>query len=49
MAYKTILLCLTEMDRVPQLLAAGRKLGTDHDAHVTGLYIIPGIQVYPNA
>lgn len=49
MAYKTILLCLTEIDRVPQLLAAGRKLGVDHDAHVTGLYIIPGIQVYPNA
>ena len=49
MAYKTILLCLTEIDRIPQLLAAGRKLGVDHDAHVTGLYIIPGIQVYPNA
>jgi|JI10StandDraft_1071094.scaffolds.fasta_scaffold03120_11 nucleotide-binding universal stress UspA family protein len=49
MAYKTILLCLTEIDRVPELIAAGRKLGADHDAHVTGLYIIPGIQVYPNA
>jgi nucleotide-binding universal stress UspA family protein len=49
MAYKTILLCLTETDRVAQLIEAGRKLGADHDAHVTGLYIIPGIQVYPNA
>ena len=49
MAYKTVLLCLTEIDRIPQLLAAGPKLGGDHDAHVTGLYIIPGIQVYPNA
>ncbi len=49
MAYKTILLCLTEIDRVAELIAAGRKLGADHDAHVTGLYIIPGIQVYPNA
>jgi nucleotide-binding universal stress UspA family protein len=49
MAYKTILLCLTEIDRLPQLVAAGRKLGADHDAHVTGLYVIPGIQVYPNA
>jgi nucleotide-binding universal stress UspA family protein len=49
MAYKTILLCLTEIDRLPQLIAAGRKLGAEHDAHVTGLYVIPGIQVYPNA
>lgn len=49
MAYKTILLCLTEIDRVPELIAAGRKLGAEHDAHVTGLYVIPGIQVYPNA
>jgi nucleotide-binding universal stress UspA family protein len=49
MAYRTITLCITEIDRLPQLLAAGRKLGLDHDAHVTGLYVIPGIQVYPNA
>jgi nucleotide-binding universal stress UspA family protein len=49
MTYKTILLCLTEIDRIPQLIAAGRKLGAEHDAHVTGLYVIPGIQVYPNA
>lgn len=49
MAYKTILLCITEIDRLPQLLAAGRKLGLDHEAHITGLYVTPGIQVYPNA
>jgi nucleotide-binding universal stress UspA family protein len=49
MAYKTILLCLTEIDRIPQLIAAGRRLGAEHNAHVTGLYVIPGIQVYPSA
>ncbi len=49
MAYKTILLCLTEISRLPQLLAVGRKLGGDHKAHVKGLYVIPGVQTYPNA
>ncbi|MFO1032578.1 MAG: universal stress protein [Hyphomicrobiales bacterium] len=49
MAYKTIMLCITEIDRLPQLTAAARKLALDNDAHVTGLYVIPGIQVYPNA
>jgi hypothetical protein len=27
MAYRTILLCLNEIDRAPQLLAAARQLG----------------------
>ncbi len=49
MAYKTILLCLNEIGRVPQLIAAARKLAATFDAHVSGLYVIPGVQVYPAA
>ena len=49
MAYKTILLCLNEISRVPQLLAAARQLGTKFKAHIAGLYVIPGVQVYPAA
>jgi nucleotide-binding universal stress UspA family protein len=49
MAYKTILLCLNEIGRLPQLVEAGRALGAKFKAHVTGLYVIPGVQVYPSA
>jgi nucleotide-binding universal stress UspA family protein len=49
MAYKTILLCLNEIPRVPQLIEAARAIGAIFKAHVSGLYIIPGVQVYPSA
>lgn len=49
MAYKTILLCLNEITRLPQLLAAGRYLASRFDAHISGFYVIPGLQVYPSA
>jgi nucleotide-binding universal stress UspA family protein len=49
MAYKTILLCLNEIARLPQIIEAGRTLGTEFKAHISGLYVIPGIQVYPTA
>lgn len=48
MAYKTILVCLNELKRLPQLIAAARQLGSNFDAHVTGLFVIPGVEVYPN-
>lgn len=48
MAYKTILVCLNELKRLPQLIAAARQLGSTFDAHITGLYVIPGVEVYPN-
>jgi nucleotide-binding universal stress UspA family protein len=47
MAYKTIMVCLNEISRVPQLIEAARSLGTKLDAHITGLYVIPGVEVYP--
>jgi nucleotide-binding universal stress UspA family protein len=49
MAYKTILLCLNEIGRVPQLVEAARILGSTFNAHISGLYVIPGVQVYPAA
>ncbi len=47
MAYKTIMVCLNEIARLPQLIAAARSLGTKFDAHITGLFVIPGVEVYP--
>ncbi len=47
MTYKTILVCLNEMGRLSQLISAARQLGTKFDAHVTGLYVIPGAVIYP--
>jgi nucleotide-binding universal stress UspA family protein len=46
MAYKTILLCLNEIARLPQLISVARELGIKFGAHIAGLYIIPGVQVY---
>ena len=47
MAYKTILLCLNEIERVPHLIAVARQLGVKFNAHIAGLYVIPGVQVFP--
>ncbi len=47
MAYKTVLLCLNEIGRLPQLIEAARTLGTTFKAHISGLYVIPSVQVYP--
>lgn len=49
MAYKTILVCLNEISRQPQLIAMARQLGIKFGAHVSALYIIPGVQIYPSA
>lgn len=48
MAYKTILLCLNEIERVPQLIAAARQLGVKFNSHISGLYVIPGVMVFPS-
>ena len=46
MAYKTILVSLNEIDRVPQLIAAACQLGIKFNAHISGLYVIPAVQIY---
>jgi nucleotide-binding universal stress UspA family protein len=47
MAYKTILVCLNEIARLPQLISVARDLGVRFNAHIAGLYVIPAVQVYP--
>jgi nucleotide-binding universal stress UspA family protein len=48
MAYKTILVSLNEIPRLPQLLKAAATLGRTFEAHVTGLYVVPAVQFYPS-
>ena len=48
MAYKTILVSLNEVSRVPQLIAAAILLGRTFGAHIAGLYVVPAVQVYPS-
>ena len=46
MGYKTVMVCLNEVERLPQLLGAARKLAATFDAHISGLYIVPSIEIY---
>jgi nucleotide-binding universal stress UspA family protein len=48
MAYKSILVSLNEIPRLPQLLSAAAKLGRAFEAHVSGVYVIPAVQFYPS-
>lgn len=48
MTYKTILVSLNEVGRLPQVIGAAGTLGRILGAHVSGLYVIPAIQVYPS-
>ena len=47
MSYKNIAVSLNETERLPQVLAAARKLGSAFNAHVRGIYVVPAAQVYP--
>lgn len=47
MAYKTILLSLNEIGRLDTVIAAGRALGVKCGAHISGLYVIPAVHIYP--
>jgi hypothetical protein len=48
MAYKTILLVLNEVERALQLIETARSLAVKFGAHISGLYVIPGIMAYPS-
>lgn len=48
MAYKTILVSLNEVSRVPELIAAAKVLGRTFGAHIAGFYVVPAVQVYPS-
>jgi nucleotide-binding universal stress UspA family protein len=46
MAYRTLLLCLNETSRLNELATVGRMLAAKFKAHVSGLYVIPGSEIY---
>ena len=48
MAYKTILVSLNELSRLPQLLGAAATAARSFGAHISGLYVIPAVQLYPS-
>ncbi len=48
MTYKTILVSLNEVGRTAESVAAGAALARELGAHVSGLYVIPAVQVYPS-
>jgi nucleotide-binding universal stress UspA family protein len=48
MSYRTILVSLNEVGRVAETTAAAASLARETGAHVSGLYVIPAVQVYPS-
>ena len=48
MSYKTILVSLNEVGRLSELVAAAVALARETGAHVSGLYVVPAVQVYPS-
>jgi nucleotide-binding universal stress UspA family protein len=48
MSYKTILVSLNEVGRVAESAAAAISLARETGAHVSGLYVVPAVQVYPS-
>lgn len=48
MSYRTILVSLNEVGRLAELTAAAASLARETGAHVSGLYVIPAVQVYPS-
>jgi nucleotide-binding universal stress UspA family protein len=48
MAYKTIMVCLNEVDRIERLLDFATEIADHQNAHIVGLYVIPAVQIYPS-
>jgi nucleotide-binding universal stress UspA family protein len=48
MSYKTILVSLNEVGRLAELVKAAVALARETAAHVSGLYVVPAVQVYPS-
>ncbi|MGI9482764.1 MAG: universal stress protein [Hyphomicrobiales bacterium] len=48
MAYRTIAVYLDDEDRAPNILQAATELARKHEAHVIGLFVVPGIDVTPS-
>ena len=48
MTYKTIMVCLNEVDRIERLLDFAIEIADHQNAHILGLYVIPAVQIYPS-
>jgi nucleotide-binding universal stress UspA family protein len=48
MSYRTILVCLNEIGRLSETIGTAVQLARDTGAHVSGLYVVPAVQVYPS-
>ena len=48
LSYKTILVSLNELSRLPQLLVVATAAARSFGAHISGLYVIPAVQLYPS-
>ena len=48
MSYRTILVSLNEIGRLSETVAAAVGMARDTGAHVSGLFVVPAVQVYPS-
>lgn len=48
MSYKTIIVSLNEVGRAKPLIELAAGIAEQQEAHLTGLYVIPAVQVYPS-
>ena len=48
MTYKTIMVCLNEVDRIDRLLDFAIEIAEHQSSHILGLYVIPAVQIYPS-
>ena len=46
MPYRTILVCLTNPERVPGILDVAVPIAVANDAHLVGLYVVPQVEIY---
>jgi hypothetical protein len=47
MSYRTILVCLNEVERAAVLLQLAGDLAQSQDSHLVALFVIPGLRIYP--
>ena len=48
MTYKTVMVCLNEVNRIERLLDFATEIADHQSAHIVGLYVIPAVQIYPS-
>ena len=46
MSFKTIMVLLNDVTNIQKLLEASSAIARQHDAHVTGLYVLPAAKIY---